>query len=266
MKKALVWVLAVFITLAAAAVQRITGPSWPVRGKVSFAGRTVAYNLDRSAVNTRDHEVKVDVPDKDISGSLVWRRFPSDDLWTSRPMERRGDALTGNLPKLPIAGKMEYRVVLNKGNEVISLTGEKTVILRFRGRVPGWLLILHILVMLLAMLFSTRAGLAALHGREATRTLVFLTLALLFLGGFVLGPLVQKYSFGVLWTGFPGGIDLTDNKTLVAFLIWVGAAVAGRKGRTARGWVLAASIVTLVVYLIPHSLLGSEFKHPNPPK
>jgi hypothetical protein len=36
---------------------------------------------------------------------------------------------------------------------------------------------------------------------------------------------------------------------------------AGRKGRPARLAVLAASVVTLVIYLIPHSLFGSELKY-----
>jgi hypothetical protein len=72
---------------------------------------------------------------------------------------------------------------------------------------------------------------------------------------------MQKFAFGVAWTGFPFGSDLTDNKTLIAFLFWIAALVAGRKGRPARPFVLAASLVMLVIYLIPHSLLGSEFDY-----
>jgi hypothetical protein len=34
-----------------------------------------------------------------------------------------------------------------------------------------------------------------------------------------------------------------------------------RRGKPARGWVLAASILLLVVFLIPHSLLGSELDY-----
>ena len=41
-------------------------------------------------------------------------------------------------------------------------------------------------------------------------------LLLLAVGGFILGPLVQNYAFGELWTGVPFGWDLTDNKTLIA--------------------------------------------------
>jgi hypothetical protein len=72
---------------------------------------------------------------------------------------------------------------------------------------------------------------------------------------------MQKFAFGVAWTGFPAGTDLTDTKTLIAFLFWIVALVAGRKGRPARGFVIAASLVTLLIFLIPHSLLGSELDY-----
>jgi hypothetical protein len=127
--------------------------------------------------------------------------------------------------------------------------------------VPAWILVPHVLVIFAAMLLSTAAGLAALDKKRNPRPFVLWTVGLMFLGGFILGPLMQKFAFGVAWTGFPLGTDLTDNKTLIAFLAWIVALAAGRKGRPARPFVLGASLVTLVVFLIPHSLLGSEFDY-----
>jgi hypothetical protein len=72
---------------------------------------------------------------------------------------------------------------------------------------------------------------------------------------------MQKFAFGVAWSGFPLGMDLTDNKTLIAFLFWIVALIAGRKGKPARPFVLAASLVTLLIFLIPHSLRGSELDY-----
>ena len=46
--------------------------------------------------------------------------------------------------------------------------------------------------------------------------LTFLTMGSLFLGGMLLGPIVQNFAFGDYWTGIPFGWDLTDNKTLLA--------------------------------------------------
>jgi hypothetical protein len=115
--------------------------------------------------------------------------------------------------------------------------------------------------MFAGMLLSTAAGLAALDKKRNPRRFVLWTVALLFAGGFLLGPLVQKFAFGVAWSGFPLGLDLTDNKTLIAFLFWIVAFLAGRKGKPARPFVIAASLVTLLVFLIPHSLLGSEYDY-----
>jgi hypothetical protein len=77
-------------------------------------------------------------------------------------------------------------------------------------------------------------------------------------GGLFLGPLVRKEAFGAYWTGWPFGTDLTDNKTAVAVLAWAVAAFRARGGRDARGWVVGAAVVTLAVFLIPHSVMGSQ--------
>jgi hypothetical protein len=261
MKKAGLWILALIITLSAAVYQRLTGPTHPLRGKADIAGIEVSYRLIRTHQIGPDCEVKVKVPDTEISGQLAYKRFKTDDPWTKAPMERKDELLVGLLPQQPSAGKLAYKIFLTKGSGEIALAGGEPVIIRFKDPVPRAILFPHIIIMFLAMLFSTRAGLEALRKDGNPRKLVHWTLGLLFVGGMILGPLVQKYAFGALWTGFPFGTDLTDNKTLIAFLGWIAAWIAGRKGKPARGWVLGASVLLLVVYLIPHSLLGSELDY-----
>jgi hypothetical protein len=176
-------------------------------------------------------------------------------------MIREGDDLTVSLPRQPAAGKLAYRITLISGEEIFQLTGDDPVVIRFKDPVPMWVLIPHVAVIFLGMLLATRAGLAALSTSESPRRYVWWVLIFLIVGGFVLGPLVQKYAFGVFWAGFPFGTDLTDNKTLVSLIFWIAAAVACRKKKEARGWVLAASVITLIIFLIPHSLLGSELDY-----
>ena len=66
--------------------------------------------------------------------------------------------------------------------------------------------------------------------------------------------------FGAFWTGWPLGEDLTDNKTLFAFLFWAAAIYFNRK--CSRRYLYAiAAIVMLLVYSIPHSTAGSEYDH-----
>ncbi len=267
MRKTLLWILAVIITLAAAVYQRMTGPTYPYRGKADVGGAEIKFKLPRSAENVKECEVSVKVPAADVVGTVEYKRYKTEDPWTEIPMDRKDDKLVAFLPQQPMAGKLAYTVLLLKDEKKVSLTGADPIVIRFKGVVPMAVLIPHVLIMFLAMLFSTRAGLAALDRKSNPRRFALWAAALLFIGGFILGPIVQHFGFGPYWTGFPLGFDLTDNKTLIAMIGWIIALVAGRKGKPARGWVLAAALLLLVVYSIPHSLLGSELDYSklNPP-
>lgn len=262
MKKLTIWVLAFIITAASGYYQRRTGPTYHLRGEVEVGGASLKFELPRSAEISKDCEIGVAVGAPEVTGRILYKRSKTGDAWSEARMTRHGDRLVGYLPRQPAAGKLDYRVVLNDRGQEVSLTGERPVILRFKGHVPLGILLAHVLVMFAAMLLSTRAGLAALDKKDHPRLFGAWTVLFLLLGGFVLGPLVQKLAFGTWWTGVPIGWDLTDNKTLIAMVIWIIAMVAGRKGRGARGWILAAAVLMLIVFLIPHSLLGSELKYP----
>ena len=261
MKKVALWILAFLITASTAVYQRITGPTYPIRGETTIDTTEIRFELLRTHETGKDCPVQIEVQNPEISGTVLYKKHKTSDSWTNIPMIRQENFLVGYLPHQPPAGKLQYKVVLSHLGEETSLTGEKPVIIRFKGAVPIWILIPHVIVMFLAMLFSARAGLEALRPKSNPRKLALWTTGLLFVGGFILGPLVQKFAFGALWTGFPFGYDLTDNKTLIAFIGWVIALIAGRKGKPARGWVLAAAILLLIVFLIPHSVLGSELDY-----
>jgi len=260
-KKILFWLLAFIITAASAVYQRRTGPTYPVSGKAALTNGEIRFELPRSAEMTSDREVSLEVPDPEVGGRLLFRRFNTGDPWTEAAMTRQDKRLVGYLPKQPMAGKLAYKVILSDRGKDVALKDGAPIIIRFKGHAPIALLLAHILVIFAAMLFSTRTGIAALDRKADPRRLAVWTAVLFFVGGFILGPLMQKFAFGAWWTGFPLGKDLTDSKTLFAMLAWVVALVAGRGGRKSRGWVLAASIVTLIVFLIPHSLLGSELQY-----
>jgi hypothetical protein len=123
--------------------------------------------------------------------------------------------------------------------------------------------------MFFAMVLSLRTGLEVLVKGKNTYLFTSATMLLFLVGGLILGPVVQKYAFDAYWTGWPWGYDLTDNKTIVAFIFWTIAWFVLRKNRENRVWPAVATIVMLAVYLIPHSALGSEIdytKLENQPK
>lgn len=257
----LLWIVAFAITVASAVYQRLTGPTYPVAGTYTHAGIAATYRFDRSHEGETDHVVRVSIPDTAVAGVLQWKRLRSDSDWSRVPMTRSGEFLTGALPGQPPAGKLVYCVVLDGTGGTAVIPAGDPVVIRFKGAVPLWVLIPHILVMFLGMLLSTRAGLEVASAQPSPRRYVPWILGFLAFGGFVLGPLLQKYAFDLWWTGWPFGNDITDNKTAAAFLAWVGAAVALKKSRYPIRWVVVAACVTLLVYLIPHSIFGTELDY-----
>lgn len=267
LKSFLWWFFAVVMTITAAMYQKITGPTYPISGKVDLNGKEYKYKLIRTAENVNDAEISLEIADPAVNGIIEYRRFKSHDTLSQANMTRQGDKLVFYMPKQPAAGKMEYKIRLSSGNDEVVLDAKenKPVVMRFKGPVPAYILIPHILFMFLGLLFSTRTAIEALIKGVRTYKLAIWTLILLVPGGLILGPIVQKYAFGAYWTGWPFGHDLTDNKTLVMVLVWVFAAWKLKKNPDNKLWPVAAAIIVLIVYLIPHSMLGSEIDHTKMP-
>ncbi len=260
-----IWVLAIVLTLASAVYQRMTGPTYPARGTVELGGTEHRLRLTRTHAGPGDQPVTIVMPDQTVTGEVAWRRYPTSDAWSALPLQRHGDRLETALPHQPVAGKLEYQVRLHRGNEV-TVFPERPAITRFRDEVPAAVLIPHVAAMFLAMLFSTMAGLGAIWRSPQVRRDVYWCTGFLFVGGFILGPLMQEIAFGDWWTGIPFGWDLTDNKTLFAAVAWAYALWAMRGKREARGAIIAAALVTLVIFAIPHSTWGSELKWEQVPQ
>ncbi len=262
MKSILFWIFAVIFTISIAVYQRMTGPTYPKKGSVTIDNMVVNYKLLRSQENTKNGVIsnaiiKIENKSKILEGSIVYKRYKTLEDWTEIKMLQNGDYIEGSLPSQPNAGKLEYRVFLKYENQNYALNVEPVVI-RFTGEVPKFILLPHILFMFLAMLFSTRTGIEAFIKGKHTFKYAMVTVITLFLGGIILGPIVQKYAFGAYWTGWPLGKDLTDDKTAVAFLFWVIAAFRLYRNREKTGFAIAAMVILLAVFLIPHSMFGSE--------
>jgi len=264
MRKTVLWILAFALTIGLAIYQKKTGPTWPLEGTLDTDTLHVAYSLDRSHGGEGDQEVTLHVVDgDDLGGILYYKRFRTDDDWTAVTMQRMDTNLMGFLPHQPPAGKLAYYIELHHQGQMHRLPETGEVVTRFKGDVPIYWLLPHIVLMFSALMLAVRTGLGLLF-REDIRRLVIIAFWLLFLGGMILGPIVQKYAFDAFWTGVPFGYDLTDNKTLIAFIFWGIAFFFTLRGGQ-RKWqtvsVLVAVVVMLAVYLIPHSTWGSEYDY-----
>ena len=255
------WISAFAVTVLLAVFQRMTGPSYPIRGTEALPnGESVSYSLPRSNEGRDELRIRIRAPSNTAQANLEWRRYPTDEPFRLQPMAVNADGeFESRIPTQPAAGKVEYRILIEFADGVVSIPESEAVVARYRASVPAYVLIPHIFAMFLSMLVSSRALLEVLRpGAPHARGLVLVSMALLIIGGLMLGPIVQRFAFGAYWTGWPYGHDLTDNKTLIAFLAWLPATVLAWRGAKTRLAVTLGWVVMMGIFLIPHSARGSQ--------
>jgi len=259
MKKVIVWVVAVIISLAIMVYQRLTGPTYEKDYTITYRGESYDFDLPRSHGGGSDCPVELELPPP-FHGRIIWRRYPAGERWDTLFLERSDSILSTSLPWQPPAGKLEYHLELFSGNRGIDLGDTENVVIRFKGAVPAWAQVPHILLMVLTVIWSTAVIFFALANQPVYKKYLGTTIVLLILGGFLFGPIVQKFAFGQYWTGWPFGEDLTDNKVLLALVVFLAAWLL--RNRSYGRWLaVVASLVMLAVYLIPHSARGSELDY-----
>lgn len=261
----MLWVISVLGAAALMVYQRRTGPTYPISGAYTLGQTTTRYSLIRTHSITSAAEIHVAAPNPETTGSIIYRRYPSDDPFgPPTPLVRMGGDLCASIGPLPPAGKFEYYVELHGDGQTVRLPeAPRSAIIRFKGDVSAPVLILHIAAMVLAGILGIRAGVAALLGHPH-RSLTSMAAGVLCAGGLVLGPMVQKAAFGAYWTGWPLGEDLTDTKTLVALIPYAIGWALLRRERTAsraRWFVAAGTFVLLATYIVPHSTRGSQIDY-----
>ncbi|HNX93274.1 MAG TPA: hypothetical protein PKI17_07085 [Syntrophomonas sp.] len=256
------------ITLGTAIYQRKTGPSNPKQETITVGDSTYTCKLIRSN-GARDAIIKLPIKDTTVRAAAFYKKLGTQDPWSrvdfkmtriKKHSGREETVLAAYLPQQPPAGKLLYYIEIQKDNHLIQVAEHLPVTIRFKGDVPAGVLIPHIVLMFLVMFFATVAGLFAAFKIDLYRRFTLITFMILFIGGFIFGPWVQWYAFGEWWTGIPFGWDLTDNKTLFAFIFWI-AALWGIKGKGTPWLIILASVMTLLIFSIPHSLFGSTLNY-----
>jgi hypothetical protein len=261
----LLWVFAVLLTATVLIYQRMTGPTYPKRGAIEIGNEKIDFALLRSWENEKYEadqkgaRIALAVPEG-ILGVIKYKRLGTADDWTMLNMKRDGAELYAMLPAQPAAGKLLYYVSLIHAEETVTLT-EDPVVIRFKSWIPSWIPLPHVLLIFVSLLFSTMTAVEALRRGRHVVSYTILALVSMLIGGLIMGPIMQKYAFGAYWTGWPFGQDLTDNKTLVAFIVWLIAYFVLRKNSKNRFWPVFAALMTLAVFIIPHSMFGSEFDY-----
>lgn len=274
MKKTFYWLLAIVITIVAVIYQRKTGPTYDK--KLSVEVNNVYYDIElvRSIEIGSNTEIKLAIDDQNITARLYYKQYLSNNAYQTVDFEYKNKPINSYLmnkvfniteekgwfapvPEQPAAGKIQYYFEITDSEGTRSYFESTPVIIRFKGAVPSSVLAPHVFFMFFAMLLGNLAGIMAVFKHQRYKFYTTVTLITLLIGGMILGPIVQLHAFGEAWAGVPFAWDLTDNKTLVAFIFWILAFGMNRK-KERPVYTIVASLVMLIVYSIPHSMYGSQ--------
>ena len=109
------------------------------------------------------------INDTSVKARLYYKRFKSvmkniqsGYRFHLQRYSRRREGFFAEVPQQPPAGKLQYYFEITDSKGTQTYFKEEPVVIRFKGGVPAFILIPHILFMFLAMLFSTLAGFMAL--------------------------------------------------------------------------------------------------------
>lgn len=274
MKVTFYWILAVVITLAAVIYQRRTGPTYDKKVEAVVNNTNYELKLVRSLEIGSGSFVKLGIDDTSISAKLYYKRYPSKEPYQSVDFKYEKKPVHSFLmnkvfhiteetgwfapvPEQPAAGKIQYYFEITDNDGTKTYLEDEPVVIRFKGAVPIYILAPHIFFMFFAMFLGNLAGIMAVFKHKRFKFYTTLTIITFFIGGMILGPMVQWYAFGEAWAGIPFAWDLTDNKTLIAFLFWL-LAFAMNRNKEKPVYTVIAALVMLIIYSIPHSMFGSE--------
>lgn len=198
------------------------------------------------------------------------------------PKEGDGNVFVASIPHHKKGTKAWYYIEAQKQIDGTKLTVSlpdrnstnfDPILLKFEGAVPPFIIFSHVFSNFAAIFFSVLAVWKAVDLKKGRSTLkksvVFslLTFVFLFLGFFVIGCALNYFAFGALWEAFPFGRDVTDSKSQIVLLFWlatlflVKGTIFGKNPsknlvseKTYSTMVIISFVVTVIMYLIPHSI------------
>jgi len=277
-------IIALLLTLVLLSIARRVSERKPELKVVEQEGTKIEHTTVVEKVGGGDVQIYAEIstpePIADHKVKLVYRIDQDDFL--SVTMLSEDESSRNFFATIPSQekGKRAYYYLTatdKSGNEVtlpdrVNLLNAPFMI-KFKGIVALPIIGAHIFSMFATIIFVFLAlfcSVDLLKGKQVLpklSTYTVFTSLFIFLGGFPLGFLVAHQTFGVAWGGIPFGWDITDNKTLILLAYWlvllylirktiakrrVGLDVVGN--RLLSVMTILGVILTLLVYLIPHSI------------
>lgn len=249
---------------------------------ISEDGRTGIVHVPKEETKEkRDFLISATIypvsPEAAITKGYVNHREGKMGVFTKTELVRikESNKFAGLIPGLE-KGKRTYYYIetTDAAGHTLRLPKTEYLVLRWVGDTPRLLLYVHIFFMAVALVFLIHALYYALYQltlekkNELLYKSIFWGTVCFFIAGFPLGWWIANIAYGIAWGGVPFGWDITDNKTLITFIYWAAIMVLLKgnpfrlvdskkyliSDRAFSILTIIGAIITLVVFLIPHSI------------
>ena len=227
-----------------------------------FADQPKLIMAEVSSQQSDSVSVKLHYYRNDEFSTIVMKNLPGTDYFGAEiPADKLGER---NYYFIEAMDGAENKVVLPETADDSFDSEYDYYKARFEGKATFILLLFHIVLMIAAFflllhaLYYAMNYLAVEERGDAIVRSVNLGILTFFITGFPIGCIIEKQVLGNYWEGIPFGWDVTDSKTLIIMIIWLILMYLKKKDKVSmRGyswWVIINTIITIGLFLLPHSL------------
>lgn len=248
--------------------------------EATLAGKKIQlihlFDRDARDASANNEHTVVLLSEGNVPDTVVIEFSKDRKDWERLEMSRAGDTdlFAVSLPAKERGKRWYYRFIASAGgaDTKFTLSDTKDFYVTYEGDVPKILLILHIALMMLTAILILHAfhySLEILINRTNAIKAYwsgFLAMVVFWISAFAIGPPISGYTFGEPFGPWPFGGDITDTKSVALALFWLVplflkfGVLSGREShhrisdRAFATWVFVGLIVSIGIYLIPHSL------------
>jgi hypothetical protein len=252
-KKIILLAISCGLAIVAAFVQQAFISDNPVKTSIEINNTNYSFKLP--VVNESDQEclIELAIPDTSIKGMIYYKVAKANDELKSLTFIRMNDNLVNILPYQKPNVKLEYFITLATHGITYKLPIDNPVVIRFQSSVPKIIYYPYTLALFLVLILSCYSGFLSAYNLNSIRKYVNLTFYFMS-GSIVLGLIVHILAFRHLFLQISPNNDLTYYKYLLVFLVWLGMYYLNKK-KEHRFLILAASILTIILYCLPQHLV-----------
>ena len=252
-KKVTFLTIALGIAIIATIVQQFASHDRPYKAVIMINEQIYKLKLPVFHDGRNECLIELVIPDTTVTGAVFYKVLNSNEEWHQNKLIRMSDNLLSILPENKPNVKLQYYIMLYSKSSQYSLAKEELIVIRFQKEVPKYLQYPYVLLFFGSLIIACFAGMLTIKNIDSYKKYATLTFYL-YGAALFFGLIWHIYSFRHLFLQISPYNDLTFYKYLIVFLIWWGVYKLNQK-KDWRYVTLAASIITLILYIIPPQIV-----------